>query len=307
MNSNAIIDFFSGTVGATASVYVGQPLDTIKTKLQTFPNKYKHFFQCGRTIFRENGLRGLYAGTLPSLLANAAGFYLLKNGILFMAYGQCQHFICILRHKTNNEQLTTVENMAAGSVASIFSSIALCPTELVKCRIQTLHEVEQMNSLNNKSSIFKKINSSPVSITRDIIREEGIRGLFRGLTTTLLREFPGYGCFFGGYELTRKILTHESQKKGDIGFVKTWLSGGMAGVCFWIIMFPIDAIKSRIQVFKPKMSLSRYTLQIIKLEGFKVLYAGLAPTLIRTFLATGALFITYEQIRFYLNQMISSQ
>ncbi|CAF4846784.1 unnamed protein product, partial [Rotaria magnacalcarata] len=26
MNSNAIIDFFSGTVGATASVYVGQPL-----------------------------------------------------------------------------------------------------------------------------------------------------------------------------------------------------------------------------------------------------------------------------------------
>ncbi|CAF2992448.1 unnamed protein product [Rotaria socialis] len=300
MNSNAIIDFFSGTVGATASVYVGQPLDTIKTKLQTFPNNYKNFIQCGQTIFHENGLRGLYAGTLPSLLANTA-----ENGILFMAYGQCQQFICVLRHKTSSEQLTTVENMAAGSVASIFSSIALCPTELVKCRIQTLHEMEHMNPLNNESSIFKKI--SPVGITRDIVREEGIRGLFRGLTTTLLRECPGYGCFFGGYELTRKVLAHENQKKGDIGFVKTWLSGGMAGICFWIIMFPIDAVKSRIQVFKPKMSLPRYTLQIIKLEGFKVLYAGLAPTLIRTFLATGALFITYEQIRFHLNQMILSR
>lgn len=61
--------------GATASVYVGQPLDTIKTKLQTFPNHYKNAFDCGKKIFFQNGLRGFYAGTLPSLLANAAGFY----------------------------------------------------------------------------------------------------------------------------------------------------------------------------------------------------------------------------------------
>lgn len=56
-----------------------------------------------------------------------------------------------------------------------------------------------------------------MDITRDIIRTEGVRGLFRGLTTTLIRECPGYGCFFGGYELTRSILTSGTQKKGDIG------------------------------------------------------------------------------------------
>jgi solute carrier family 25 ornithine transporter 2/15 len=54
-------------------------------------------------------------------------------------------------------------------------------------------------------------------MTRNIIRTEGIQGLFRGLTTTLIRECPGYGCFFGGYELTRSILTSGNQKKGDIG------------------------------------------------------------------------------------------
>jgi hypothetical protein len=52
-----------------------------------------------------------------------------------------------------------------------------------------------------------------------------------------------------------------------LGFVKTWISGGMAGVCFWLIMFPVDAIKSRIQVFKPNMSFQKYTLEIIKNEG----------------------------------------
>ncbi|CAF5123956.1 unnamed protein product, partial [Rotaria sp. Silwood1] len=107
---------------------------------------------------------------------------------------------------------------------------------------------------------------SPINITRNIIRTEGIRGLFHGLTTTLVRECPGYGCFFGGYELTRTLLMHKNQKKEDIGFIKTWISGGMAGICFWIVMFPIDAVKSRIQVFKPKMNFPKYTLQIIRNE-----------------------------------------
>jgi solute carrier family 25 ornithine transporter 2/15 len=64
------------TKGAIASVCVGQPLDTIKTKLQTFPNHYKNFFDCGQKIFFQNGLRGFYAGTLPSLLANMAGIFI---------------------------------------------------------------------------------------------------------------------------------------------------------------------------------------------------------------------------------------
>ncbi|CAF1135519.1 unnamed protein product [Rotaria sordida] len=296
MNSTAIIDFFSGIAGATASVFVGQPLDTIKTKLQTFPSHYKHFFDCGQKIFHENGLRALYAGTVPSLLANAA-----ENGILFMAYGQSQNLICVLRHKTDHEQLNTFENMAAGSFAAVFSSVALCPTELVKCRAQTLNEMQKMHTLNGESTVYKKI--SPYNITRNIIRTEGIRGLFHGLTTTLIRECPGYGCFFGGYELTRTILMNENQKKEDIGFIKTWVSGGMAGICFWIFMFPIDAVKSRIQVFKPTISFPRYTLEIIQNEGFMVLYAGLLPTLIRTFLATGTLFITVEKTRLFLSQI----
>jgi len=69
-----------------------------------------------------------------------------------MSYGQCQYFICLLRNKIDKEQLNTLENMAAGSIASIFSSIALCPTELVKCRIQTFNEMQMINS-----SIRKKM------------------------------------------------------------------------------------------------------------------------------------------------------
>ena len=41
----------------------------------------------------------------------------------------------------------------------------------------------------------------------------------------------------------------------------------MAGICFWMFMFPVDAIKSRIQVFQPSMSAMQYTLHIIRNEG----------------------------------------
>jgi solute carrier family 25 ornithine transporter 2/15 len=58
-----------------------------------------------------------------------------------MAYGQCQNLICSLKNKTHHEQLTSVENMAAGSLVAVFASLALCPIELVKCQIQTMNEM----------------------------------------------------------------------------------------------------------------------------------------------------------------------
>lgn len=75
----------------------------------------------------------------------------VENGVLFMAYGQCQKFLCLVNNKTHHEQLTSIENMAAGSLAAVFASIVLCPIELVKCRIQTMNEM----SLNKDNQLRK--------------------------------------------------------------------------------------------------------------------------------------------------------
>jgi len=97
------------------------------------------------------------------------------------------------------------------------------------------------------------------------------------------------------------------KRKTDIGFVKTWISGGMAGIAFWIIMYPCDVIKSRQQVLTTNKSFLNYTLTIIRNEGLATLYSGLTPTLIRTFFATGALFITYEKVRSFLGLLSKSE
>ena len=54
-------------------------------------------------------------------------------------------------------------------------------------------------------------------MTREILQKEGIQGLYKGLTSTMLREMPGYFFFFGGYEFTRSFFIPKSGNKEDIG------------------------------------------------------------------------------------------
>lgn len=65
--------------GGVALVYVSQPLDTVKVKLQTFPSAYKNMIDCTVKTFQRDGIaRGLYAGSVPAVAANVA-----ENSVLF--------------------------------------------------------------------------------------------------------------------------------------------------------------------------------------------------------------------------------
>ena len=83
------IDFLHFIPGGITTVYVGQPLDTVKVKMQTFPTLYTGGFNCFMETFKQDGIaRGLYAGTVPSLAANIS-----ENAVLFLFYGLCQKVV----------------------------------------------------------------------------------------------------------------------------------------------------------------------------------------------------------------------
>ena len=138
-------DFTAGAVGGTACVLAGQPFDTIKVKMQTFPSLFRSAFDCGVKTIKQEGFRGLYAGTIPSLAANIA-----ENSVLFLFYGQCLSLVKKITGKQDEKELSVLHRAIAGSGASVFSSFALCPTELVKCRLQAQH---QMNVMAGKTGV----------------------------------------------------------------------------------------------------------------------------------------------------------
>lgn len=81
-----------------------------------------------------------------------------------------------------------------------------------------------------------------------ILREEGVLGFFRGLTSTWAREVPGYFFFFGGYNASLRLLSPPGECCGDLSVWRLTVAGGLAGCCFWTAIFPTDVVKSRVQV-----------------------------------------------------------
>ncbi|KAL7064538.1 hypothetical protein AAHC03_05747 [Spirometra sp. Aus1] len=125
----------------------------------------------------------------------------------------------------------------------------------------------------------------------------------------------GYFFFFGGYESARSAFTPRGRTKDDLGPLATAVAGGFGGAALWVSIFPLDVVKSRMQIGLTSSPLSaRRTapfatgllstlIHIARTEGIRVLYRGLGPTLLRTFPATGALFVTVEWTRKLAKQL----
>ncbi|XP_059412851.1 mitochondrial ornithine transporter 1-like isoform X1 [Carassius carassius] len=296
--TQAIIDLSAGASGGIACVLSGQPFDTAKVKMQTFPSLYRSFVHCFVSVYKQVGLRGLYQGTTPALIANIA-----ENAVLFMSYGFCQNVVRFVLGLDQCTELSDVQKACSGSVASIFSSLASCPTELVKCRLQAMHEMEASGKIasGQKSTVW--------SVVKNVLRTNGPLGFYQGLPTTIVREIPGYFCFFGGYELSRSMFAqHMGRDKEHIGVVPLMFSGGFGGACLWLVVYPIDCVKSRIQVLSlagKQEGFLKTLMGILRNEGVTPLYSGLTSTMIRTFPANGALFLAYEVSRKIMMQQFA--
>lgn len=64
-----------------------------------------------------------------------------------MSYGLCQKIICVFTGKKDIQKLNSFENALSGSSAAFFASLVLCPTELVKCKLQSFREVSNSTSM----------------------------------------------------------------------------------------------------------------------------------------------------------------
>lgn len=121
-------------------------------------------------------------------------------------------------------------------------------------------------------------------------------GYFQGFTVTILRDVPGFGIYFGVYELfsywLSKIIDHNSA-------LIPLTSGGMAGVVSWMSTFPFDVMKSRLQSDGNRGNF-KYSgivdcmIKSYRAEGVGVFKRGLLPTVLRAFPSNAAIFYVYN-------------
>lgn len=75
--------FGVGAAAGLITVYVTQPVDTVKTRMQSMEAKklYKHSIHCASKLVREEGVLTLWSGSLPRLVR-----LMLSGGIVFTMY-----------------------------------------------------------------------------------------------------------------------------------------------------------------------------------------------------------------------------
>jgi solute carrier family 25 (mitochondrial carnitine/acylcarnitine transporter), member 20/29 len=97
------------------------------------------------------------------------------NSLLFAVYGSS------LRKISSNSDVPSVSAIfAAGCISGFVNGFVSCPIELVKIRLQ---------NQTNWTGGYK----GPVDCVRKIVAKQGMRGMYKGFGTTLLRETPSYG------------------------------------------------------------------------------------------------------------------
>lgn len=112
----------------------------------------------------------------------------------------------------------------AGLIGGFCQTVAVTPTDLIKCRLQVQD--------GHASSHYR----GPVDCIKHIYARNGLRGLFLGYPITLLREVPSFGFYFGMYEYAKRRMI-----ASDFSPHTAMLTaGGIAGVGSWIIAYPMD-------------------------------------------------------------------
>ncbi|KAK9089216.1 hypothetical protein Scep_028298 [Stephania cephalantha] len=294
--SVAYKDYLAGLAAGVATVITGHPFDTVKVKLQKHHTdvhgiKYNNALHCTTRILKNEGVKGLYRGATSSFVGMA-----FESSLLFGVYSQTKQLLLEEAPNNSRPQLQVVIPSAAFGGALI--SFILCPSELVKCRMQ----VQGTDSLVPRSDRY----AGPLDCALKTLKNEGVTGVFRGGFATLLRESIGNAVFFSTYEYSRYYMqlllnssfsNHSNQSKALIDVGVGIVSGGISGMAFWSAVLPIDVAKTVIQTTPDRSSSTnpfRVLHSIHSKAGIRGCYAGFGPTLMRAFPANAAAIVTWE-------------
>lgn len=130
---NPLIGFASGFAFGATSATVGQPFDTIKTRMQAQPSlDSKGSIWVGTDLFRRHGIPGLYRGFMPMILGGA-----MFRSAQFGFFTTTQTFLQKIWPETYKiGGFLDVQTVAAGFMGGFGRGLLESPFEYIKVRKQ---------------------------------------------------------------------------------------------------------------------------------------------------------------------------
>ncbi|KAL3893784.1 MAG: hypothetical protein SGPRY_014001 [Prymnesium sp.] len=210
----SLLDTISGVVGATVCTLFGNPFDVAKARMQaqTSASGYTGLLHCLSSTARAEGLPGLYRGALPALTSAV-----VENSVGITTQRFLRRQLASAQGKPAASRYSGPTEVGLGAVTGVFTSLAICPFEVIKVRQQVLPE------------------SRMACVARDLLQQDGPLGLFRGLASVVCRDVPFNAIFYGAYESVCTLLMRSKglHSKDDLDPSLIFLAGGLAGSVGW--------------------------------------------------------------------------
>ncbi|GAV64490.1 Mito_carr domain-containing protein [Cephalotus follicularis] len=276
-------EFVAGGFGGIAGIISGYPLDTLRIRLQS--SNSGSAYSILRGVVTAEGPAALYRG-MGAPLASVT----FQNAMAFQIYAILSR---AFDSSVSAKDPPSYKGVALGGIGTgALQSIMLTPVELVKIRLQ----LQDKGSANLRQTVTHR---GPISVAKSILRTEGLRGMYRGFTITILRDAPAHGFYFSTYEYMKEQLHPGCRKCGQESLRTMLMAGGLAGVASWVCCYPLDVIKTRLQAQSHSSPLKYNGIldcfhRSVKQEGYSVLWRGLGTAVARAFVVNGAIFSAYE-------------
>ncbi|KAF9303419.1 hypothetical protein BGZ74_003780 [Mortierella antarctica] len=309
------VHFLAGGTGGMAGALVTSPLDVVKTRLQSSlyqSAKNVPVATASRSgvasvlghikdtclllghIYSKEGPRALYKGLGPNLVG-----VIPARAINFATYGNGKKFYT----EMNGGKETTLVHLSSAATAGVVTATVTNPIWLVKTRMQL--QVEGVRQYKNSMDCVVQL-----------LRTEGIRGMYRGLSASYLGVAEGAIQWVIYEQLKTTLAEHRRISREVYGKTPGYIVGGKdveewvhylgaAGAAKFVasaITYPHEVLRTRLRQTPVGGAPAKYTglkqtfQLVLKEEGVAALYGGLTAHMMRVVPNAAIMFFCYEAI-----------
>ena len=269
MDNKSKNTLIAGSISGILEATMTWPMENIKTRMQLKNGnnlKVRHIYP----IIQKEGLLSVYRGLTPILASNIP-----KVGLRFLVFEKVNQSI----NKINPN--SKLNSLYAGLVSGIIeSTFVTVPSETIKTKY-----IERPTT-----SIF------------NIIKTEGIAGMYKGYVSTTGRQCMNQSSRFFFYQ-NYKDFYNKTYPNKEFGKMESFIGGTTAGLLSVFVSQPFDVIKTKGQSYQEGNKSLTQLAQIVKSEyGIQGFWRGSVPRILRVAPGQGVMFLAYDTIMKYLEK-----
>ncbi|GJC87481.1 tricarboxylate transport protein [Colletotrichum liriopes] len=297
--SGVLTKILAGGVAGVSETLVTYPAEFVKTRRQLHfkpsdgaatPSRPPGSLSILRDTVSRSGVRGIYSGVQALATSNAA-----KSGIRFLAFETTRARLDALAgtepdpnagHGQRQPRAAWI-NVVSGLSAGVAESIAVVtPGEAIKTKM--IHDASSTGG--------RFANRGLLGAVGVLVREDGVRGLWSGLTPVLCKQGTNSAVRFTTFAmLQERVAMWWPALDGSVG--STLVLGGISGVFTVYASMPFDNIKTRMQSVDARYKgMLDCAAQTFREDGVLAFWRGTSPRLVRLTLSSGITFTVYDQV-----------